>query len=157
MIFKIKNISVLHKGQGRKGLNKGLSFPIKDGWQPLLESTFALLFYSSQFFFFIDVLLTIQHSNVVYEYVCHCDSRYVGRTSQRLQDRICQHVPRSIWNRIGQERKQPERLGKPTNSTPHCDSAIVNLYYINQNVHLNVMTINFLFFLKHDPIFIYRF
>ena len=34
MIFKIKDISVLHKGQGRKGLNKGLSFPIKDGWQP---------------------------------------------------------------------------------------------------------------------------
>ena len=58
--------------------------------------------------------------------MCHCDSRYVGRMSQRLQDRIRQHVPRSIWNRIGQERKQPERLGKPTNSTPHCDSAIVN-------------------------------
>ena len=34
MIFKIKDISVFHKGQGRKGLNKGLSFPIKDGWQP---------------------------------------------------------------------------------------------------------------------------
>ena len=70
--------------------------------------------------------------------MCHCDSRYVGRTSQRLQDRIRQHVPRSIWNRIGQgkqpeeerehkqERKQPERLGKPTNLTPHCDSATVN-------------------------------
>ena len=26
----------------------------------------------------------------------HCDSRYVGRTSQRLQDRIKQHVPKSI-------------------------------------------------------------
>ena len=40
-----------------------------------------------------DVLLTIQKSVVIYEYKCHCDSRYVGRTSQRLQDRIKQHVP----------------------------------------------------------------
>ena len=46
-----------------------------------------------------DVLPTFQQSNVVYEYVCHCDSRYVGRTSQRLQDRIRQHVPKSIRNR----------------------------------------------------------
>ena len=45
---------------------------------------------------------------------------------QLLRPALCQHVPRSIWNRIGQERKQPERLGKPTNSTSHCDSAIVN-------------------------------
>ena len=40
-----------------------------------------------------DVLPTIQKSFVIYEYKCHCDSRYVGRTSQRLQDRIKQHVP----------------------------------------------------------------
>ena len=39
MIFKIKDNSVLHKGQGRKGLNKGLSFPIKNGWQPYLHLT----------------------------------------------------------------------------------------------------------------------
>ena len=30
--------------------------------------------------------------------MCHCDSRYVGRTSQRLEERIKQHVPRSIAN-----------------------------------------------------------
>ena len=35
-----------------------------------------------------DVLPAIQKSFVIYEYNCHCDSRYVGRTSQRLQDRI---------------------------------------------------------------------
>ena len=40
-----------------------------------------------------DVLPAIQKSFVIYEYKCHCDSRYVGRTSQRLQDRIKQHVP----------------------------------------------------------------
>ena len=30
--------------------------------------------------------------------MCHYDSRYVGRTSQRLEERIKQHVPRSIAN-----------------------------------------------------------
>ena len=63
-----------------------------------------------------DVLPTFQQSNVVYEYVCHCDSRHVGRTSQHLQDRIRQYVPKSIRNMTGQERKQPERPGKSANS-----------------------------------------
>ena len=40
-----------------------------------------------------DILPTIQKSFVIYEYKCHCDSQYVGRTSQRLHDRIKQHVP----------------------------------------------------------------
>ena len=41
----------------------------------------------------IDVLPIIQKSSVINKYKCHCDSRYVERTSQRLQDRIKQHVP----------------------------------------------------------------
>ena len=41
-------------------------------------------------------LPALQKSNVIYQFSCHCDSRYVGRTSQRLQDRIKQHVPKSI-------------------------------------------------------------
>ena len=43
-----------------------------------------------------DVLSALQNSNVIYQFSCHCDSRYVGRTSQRLQDIIKQHVPKSI-------------------------------------------------------------
>ena len=43
-----------------------------------------------------DVLPASQKSNVIYQFSCHCDSRYVGRTSQRLQDRIKQHIPKSI-------------------------------------------------------------
>ena len=43
-----------------------------------------------------DVLPSLQQSMVVYQYVCRCDCRYVGRTSQRLQDRINQHIPRCI-------------------------------------------------------------
>ena len=30
------------------------------------------------------------------QFSCHCDSQYVGHISQRLQDRIKQHVPESI-------------------------------------------------------------
>ena len=31
-----------------------------------------------------DVLFALQKSNVIYQFSCLCDSRYVGRTSQRL-------------------------------------------------------------------------
>ena len=68
-------------------------------------------------FFFLFFFINL-HISTLFQHLIQIESR--------LQDRIRQHVPRSIWNRIGQERKQPERLGKPTNSTPHCDSAIVN-------------------------------
>ena len=71
-----------------------------------------------------DVLPTLKQSNVVYQYVCRCDSRYVGRTSQRLQDRINQHVPKFIRNKTVQERRQPERSSTITTWTPSCDSAI---------------------------------
>ena len=43
-----------------------------------------------------NVLPALQNSNVIYQFLCHCNCRFVGRTSQRLQDRIKQHVPKSI-------------------------------------------------------------
>jgi len=45
-----------------------------------------------------DVLPAFQQSNVIYQFSCHCNSWYVGRTFQRLQDRVKQHVPKSIRN-----------------------------------------------------------
>ena len=45
-----------------------------------------------------DMLPSHHYSNVIYQFLWHCDSRYVGRTSQRLEERIKQHVPRSITN-----------------------------------------------------------
>ena len=51
-----------------------------------------------------DVVPTKQQSMVVYQYVCRCDCRYVGRTSQRLQDKIKQHIPKAIRNQA-----QPNR------------------------------------------------
>ena len=43
-----------------------------------------------------DVLPALQKINVIYQFSCPCDNRYVGHTSQRLQDRIKQHVPKLI-------------------------------------------------------------
>ena len=47
-----------------------------------------------------DVLLASHQSNIVYQFLCHCNSRYVGRTSQRLQQKIKQHVPKTILQRL---------------------------------------------------------
>ena len=54
-----------------------------------------------------------------------CDCRYVGRTSQRLQDRINQHIPRCIRSDKRPTKNLPNRECKIT-STPsaYCDSAI---------------------------------
>ena len=41
---------------------------------------------------------TLDLQNVVYKFVCRCDSVYVGRTSHRLQKRIKEHVPASLLN-----------------------------------------------------------
>ena len=50
-----------------------------------------------------DVLPAIDQSNIIYQYTCRCDSRYVGLTSQHLQQRIRQHVPRQIKNSQGDD------------------------------------------------------
>ena len=43
-----------------------------------------------------DVLPASHQSNIVYQFLCHCDSRYVDCTYQRLQQRIKQHVSKII-------------------------------------------------------------
>ena len=45
-----------------------------------------------------DVLPSHYHSNVIYQFVCHCDSWYIGHTSQHLEKQIKQHIPRFIAN-----------------------------------------------------------
>ena len=66
-----------------------------------------------------DVLPAHQRSNIVYKRSCHCDSVYVGRTSQRLAERIRQHVPKFIRNK-----DLPRRRRKSTQNTPIWDSGI---------------------------------
>ena len=85
----------------RAGCSK-LSFPLK--WSQLIHTT--------------------QKSCVVYEFSCRCEARYVGRTTQRLADRIKQHVPTSIRKKSNTVREQPPRLCKNNNSKINCESAI---------------------------------
>ena len=58
----------------------------------------------------------------MYEFTCQCDSGYVGRTTQRLEDRIKQHFPSSSRNKIHLQREQPPRRAKGTTKT--CDFTI---------------------------------
>ena len=41
-----------------------------------------------------DLLPAPQKTSVIYQYHCHGDSRYLRRTSQRLQNSINQHIPK---------------------------------------------------------------
>ena len=71
-----------------------------------------------------DCVPATQKSSVIYEFTCQCDSGYVGRTTQRLEDRIKQHVPSSIRKKSRPQREQPPRSCKPKITTKTCDSAI---------------------------------
>ena len=73
-----------------------------------------------------DAVPTTHQSLVVYQYGCRCDSRYVSRTSLRLQERITQHIPKSIRNKQKPTKVLPRRNCKaktPLNQL-ECDSAI---------------------------------
>ena len=59
-----------------------------------------------------DVLPAIQKSFVIYKCKCHCDSRYVGRTAQRLQDHIKQHVPKWLRQYTASQRGLSDRACK---------------------------------------------
>ena len=71
-----------------------------------------------------DNLPAIQKSSVIYEHKCHCDSRYVGSTAQRLQNCIKQHVPKWLRQHTASQRVQLNRACKRKQSAPECDSAI---------------------------------
>ena len=85
-----------------------------------------------------NVLPTTHKSFVIYEYKCHCDSRYVGRTSQRLQDRIKQHVPQWLRQQLTRPRRsQPHKSCKQNDIKLDCDSAIGQHLLENDQCALN--------------------
>ena len=71
-----------------------------------------------------DSVPTTQKSCVVYEFSCRCEARYVGRTTQRLADRIKQHVPTSIRKKGSTVREQPPCISKNISSKINWESAI---------------------------------
>ena len=85
-----------------------------------------------------DVLPTIQKSFVIHEYKCHCDSRYVGRTSQQLHNRIKQHVPQWSRQQLARPRRsQPHKSSKRNDIKPGSDSAIGQHLLDNDQCALN--------------------
>ena len=85
-----------------------------------------------------DVLPTIQKSSVIYKYKRHCASRYVGRTSQRVQDRIKQHVPQWLRQQLTRPRRsQPHRSCIRNDTKPDCDFATGQHLLDNDQCALN--------------------
>ena len=89
-----------------------------------------------------DVLPSHHHINVIYQFVCYCDSRYVGRTSQRLEERIKQHVPRSIAKVFPAHARPTHAQNKFTNPP------LVNIFLTTPNALFTIATKNFLFSLE---------
>ena len=90
----------------------------------VVYSTNELLFATNK-----DVLPALQKSNVIYQFSCHCDSRYVGRTSQRLQNRIKQQVSTSICSCFSSQKhilpaRQCKSSTQPNTRSLASDSAI---------------------------------
>ena len=112
-----------------------------------------------------DMLPSHHHSNVIYQFLCHCDSRYVGRRSQRLEERIKQHVPRSIANPPALANCQSLSHSCKTNTCPQqfhesaigqhlLDNAQCTLHYSNEkfsilaqgrsSFHLSALEVTFI-------------
>ena len=94
-------------------------------------------------------LPALQKSNVIYQFSCHCDSRYVGHTTHRLQDRIKQHVPKSIRSYSSQKRMLAARRCKSFTQTKTqflaSDSAVGHHFCKILSVLNIMMTVDFLF------------
>ena len=83
------------------------------------------------------------HSNVIYQFLCQCDNRFVGHTSQWLEEQIKQHVLRSIANPHASANCQSLSHSCKTNTCPQqfhesaigqhlLDNAQCALHYSNE-------------------------
>ena len=78
-----------------------------------------------------DVLPSHHCSNLVYLFVCHYDSRYVGRTSQRLQERIKQHISKFT---ISTSRKSLPHRCKANNSPRQFHESAIGQHLLDNPV-----------------------
>ena len=91
-----------------------------------------------------DVLPTMNRSNLIYQYTCHCDRRYVGRTSQRLGTRIRQHVPEYVRTNTRLEKTPESSIGKHLRANDECrahykDDRFQILGFGRSEFHLSVL------------------
>ena len=95
-----------------------------------------------------DTLPSTHQSMVVYQYVCRCDCRYVGRTSQRLHDRIAQHIPKSIRNKSTVYPQEPCQHATAKQKLHQATTVILRLdftYYKMMNAPNSTTISNFQF------------
>ena len=93
-----------------------------------------------------DILPTHTNSNIIYQYLCHCKSAYVGRTSRRLQVRIGEHIPKYVRNlSAALEGKKPSSsIAQHLVQNPECrekynDSQFTILGHGRTDFHLAVL------------------
>ena len=84
-----------------------------------------------------------QQNNVIYKFVCHCDSVYVGKTTQQLMQRIKQHVPRTFINKTGNP-ALTSAIGQHLRDNPVCrenynDNRFTILTKARNQFHLDVL------------------
>ena len=60
-----------------------------------------------------DHLPADQISNVIYLFSCHCGDSYVGRTSQRLEERVKQHIPPGLAQCTSSSATTKKARGRP--------------------------------------------
>ena len=99
------------------------------------------------------------HNNVIYQFVCHCNSRYVGRTSQRLEEQIKQHVSRSIVNPPASNNRQGlSHYSRPTYAYNNfTNPPLVNIFLTTPNALFTTATKKFLFSLEVALLFTFLF
>ena len=91
-----------------------------------------------------DVLPTKNRSNLIYEFTCHCDRRYVGRTSQRLRTRIGQHVPVYVRKNTRLDKTPDSAIGRHLRQNDECranysDNRFNILGFGRSDFHLSVL------------------
>ena len=91
-----------------------------------------------------DVLPTINRSHLIYQFTCHCDSRYVGRTSQRLNTRIGQHVPVYVKRNTRLDKTPDSAIGRHLRDNDVCRANYNNerftiLAFGRSEFHLSVL------------------
>ena len=101
-----------------------------------------------------DCVPTTQKRCVVYELSSRCKARYVGRTTQRLADRIKQHVPTSVRKKSNTVREKAPRICKKKNSKVNCESAIGQHLIANPECAKTYTDDNFWIIGKQDDPFI---
>ena len=55
---------------------------------------------------------SLSNHDVIYFFNCACEQSYVGRTSQRLEERIKLHIPASLVKAAESQKAEPKKKGK---------------------------------------------